>query len=74
MQWPTCVHSDDTSGHEPGWLYMFELIQNTYRHLALKYSIQSYMQWPTCVHSDDASGHEPGWYHHRLVICVNLNT
>ena len=44
MQWLTCVHSDDTSGHEPGWtitgwLYMFELIQDTYRHLALKYSI-----------------------------------
>ena len=44
MQWPTCVHSDDTSGHEPvgtitGWLYMLELIQDTYRHLALKYSI-----------------------------------
>ena len=51
---------------------MFELIQDTYRHLALKYSIKSYMQWPTCVHSDDTSGHEPGLYHHRLVIYVAM--
>ena len=39
-----CVHSDDTSGTSQvgtitGSLYMFELIQDTYRHLALKYSI-----------------------------------
>ena len=45
MQWPICVHSDDTHqdtsqvGTITGWLYMLEIIQDTYRHLALKYSI-----------------------------------
>ena len=49
MQWPTvCIQTthQDTSqvGTITDWLHMFELIQDTYRHLALKYSIKSYMQ------------------------------
>jgi hypothetical protein len=74
MQWPTCMHSDDTSGHEPDCsiTILVNLISNLYminiktytscilNLLCAKVNLYAFMQ---TTHQD-----EPDWYNQKLVI------
>ena len=57
---PACVHSDETSGHEPDFpitqLFLGKIVQYPCTN-NIKYD--SLCKVPACVHSDETSGHEP---------------
>ena len=59
-----CVHSDETSGHEPDFLITFSYFQiKQYKYCiypcANNIKYDSLCKGSACVHSDETSGHEP---------------
>ena len=63
---PACVHSDETSGHEPDSNFPFHLVifrKNSTNIYPCTNNIKydSLCKGSACVHSDETSGHEPGF-------------
>ena len=59
---PACVHSDETSGHEPDFPITFSYFQEKqYKYIPCTNNIKydSLCKGSACVHSDETSGHEP---------------
>ena len=57
-----CVHSDETSGHEPDFTITFSYFQEKqYKYIPCTNNIKydSLCKGSACVHSDETSGHEP---------------
>ena len=59
---PACVHSDETSGHEPDFPITFSYFQEKqYKYTPCTNNIKydSLCKGSACLHSDETSGNEP---------------